>query len=176
MAARALSRLRYNAAARLIRVSQRSTIAITADGIISDPSKLSIEVDISTYHSGEVVLELFAPSGESVGLIKRIGANDDYDCGSMIKEFEVGNKLTFNSANTSFLAFPYVTGNYAPTRGRSHFPISVRMTPLGTFLAGKDIRGAWKIKMYDYNAEDVVSLGACRLNSWKLKFEAGAVR
>ena len=147
-----------------------NSIEITKDGIIGDPSKVSIEVDISHAFSGEVILELFTPSGNSVGLIKRINSTSDTDCGSTVS-FTAGNKLTFNSASTTPLASPYATGNYAPTAGSSAFPTAVSMTPLAAFLTGKNIKGIWKMKMYDSGYGDTG-----KLNSWKLKFDTGALR
>jgi len=151
-----------------------NTIGITADGIIADPSKVSIEVDLSSTWSGEVVLELFTPSGDSVGLIKRIGTVDDDDCG-FNGVFTAGNKLTFNSANETRLASPYPTGNYKPSSGTSTFPTSVAMIPLATFLKDKNIKGAWKIKVYDYGTL-AANLSTTKLNSWKLKFDTGALQ
>ncbi|WP_447635813.1 hypothetical protein [Flavobacterium microcysteis] len=151
-----------------------NTIEITADGIIADPSKVSIEVDLSSTWSGEVVLELFTPSGDSVGLIKRLGTVDDDDCG-ISGVFTAGNKLTFNSANETRLASPYPTGNYKPSSGTSAFPTSVAMIPLATFLKDKSIKGAWKIKIYDYGTL-AANLSITKLNSWKLKFDTGALQ
>lgn len=147
-----------------------NTIEITADGIIANAAKVSIEVDIDATFGGEVVLELITPSGQSAGLIKRIGADADVNCGLGAK-FITGNKLTFNSANATLLVAPYPTGNYAPTSGASTFPAAVAMTPLATFLTGKNIKGTWKMKMYDCGVLDRV-----KLNSWKLKFDTGALQ
>ena len=150
--------------------SAENTIEITADGIIADPSKLSIEVDLSHVYGGDVVLELFTPSGESCGLIKRIGAIDNTSCGSKT-DFIAGNKLVFNSSFVNLLTDPFASGNYAPTGSTtSDFPTSVTMKPLSTFLLGKNIKGIWKMKMYDFGTDD-----AGTLNSWKLKFSTGAL-
>lgn len=147
-----------------------STIEIRANGIIADPAKVSIEVDIEDTWAGEVVLQLFTPSGDSVGLIKRIGSTSDSSCGPST-DFVAGNKLTFNSTNATLLVGPFVTGNYAPTAGVSAFPTDVPMIPLTTFLTGKNIKGVWKMKVYDCGVGDRV-----KLNSWKLKFETGALQ
>lgn len=147
-----------------------NSIEITADGIIADPSKVSIEVDISHTFGSDVVLELFTPSGNSVALIKRIGATADTNCGSGT-DFIAGNKLVFNSANMLPLAAPFASGNYAPTGGAGTFPNAVAMMPLTTFLTGKNIKGVWKMKMYDCGVDDTG-----KLNSWKLKFDTGALQ
>ncbi|MEZ0006091.1 subtilisin-like proprotein convertase family protein [Flavobacterium sp. 28YEA47A] len=150
--------------------SAENSIEITADGIIANPSKVSIEVDISHTFGSDVVLELFTPSGDSVGLIKRIGAANNTVCGTDA-DFIAGNKLVFNSANTTLLAAPFVSGNYAPTSGMGTFPTTVMMTPLATFLTGKNIKGVWRMKMYDCGVDDTG-----KLNSWKLKFDTGALQ
>lgn len=150
-----------------------NTIEIAADGIILDPTKLSIEVDISHTYGGDVVLELVTPSGESVGLIKRIASTVDTSCGTNT-DFVVGNKLTFNSTNATQLAGgppSFITGNYAPSSGTSTYPTTVAMTSLATFLTGKNIKGVWKMKIYDCGVGDIG-----KLNSWKLKFEVGALQ
>lgn len=150
--------------------SAENTIEITADGIIADPSKLSIEVDLSHAYGGDVVLELFTPSGESCGLIKRIGALENTSCGTKA-DFIAGNKLVFNSSFVNLLTDPFASGNYAPTGSlTSDFPTNVNMIPLSTFLLGKNIKGTWKMKMYDFGSTD-----AGTLNSWKLKFSTGAL-
>lgn len=150
-----------------------NSIEITADGIIADPTKLSIEVDITHPFGGDIVLELFTPSGESVGLIKRIGSSVDTSCGTNT-DFVVGNKITFNAANATQLvggAPSFITGNYAQSSGTSTYPAAVPMTSLATFLTGKNIKGVWKMKIYDCGVGDVG-----KLNSWKLKFEVGALQ
>lgn len=151
--------------------SAESTINITSGGYIADPTKVSIEVDLAHTYSGDVVLELIAPGGASCGLIKRIGATTDTSCGSSA-DFITGNKLTFNAAFATPLAGPYATGNYAPTQGTGiTFPTAVFLTPLTTFLNGKNIKGVWKLKVYDCGVGDQATL-----NSWKLKFDAGALQ
>lgn len=148
-----------------------STIAIDKDGIISDATKLSIELDLKHQDGGDLVVQLITPSGDSCGLIKRIGATLDSNCGT-IDDFVTGNKLTFNAnfTNTT-IANPIATGNYAPLAGTSIFPTMVPMISLSSFLLGKNIKGIWKIKVYDYG-----TLGVGQLNSWKLKFEMGALQ
>ena len=87
-------------------------------------------------------------------------------------DFITGNKLTFNAAFATPLAGPYATGNYAPTQGVGiAFPSAVFLTPLTTFLTGKNIKGVWKLKVYDCGVGDQATL-----NAWKLKFDAGALQ
>ncbi len=151
-----------------------STVNITGDGIISDPSKITLELDISHSFAGDIVVELVAPSGENCGIIKRIGTTSDTNNGSNL-DFILGNKLKFNSLHTTFLlpqvSTSIVTGKYARSRGLSSIPFSVPMTDLKTFLMGKNIKGIWTIKIYDFN-----ELDTGKLNSWKLYFDAGALQ
>lgn len=151
-----------------------STIEIKSDGIIADPSKVVLELDLSHQWSGDIVVELIAPSGENCGIIKRIGTTSDTSISSSI-DFVLGNKLKFNSLHSTFL-LPQIgsgilAGNYAPSRGASSIPFSVPMTALNTFLMDKNIKGNWTIKIYDYENNDFGNL-----NSWKLYFEAGALQ
>lgn len=151
-----------------------STIEITGDGIISDPSKITLELDISHNFAGDIVVELVAPSGENCGIIKRIGTTSDTNTGSNV-DFVLGNKLKFNSLHTTFLlpqvSTAIVAGKYAPSRGLSSIPFSVPMIELNTFFMGKNIKGIWTIKIYDFNQLDIG-----KLNSWKLYFDTGALQ
>ena len=149
-----------------------SFIVIDKDGIIADDKKIFVELDLSHSYCGDLVVELVAPSGQSCGLIKRLGAPTDNAAGSS-HDFIGGNKLTFNANNsipipvTSAIA----SGNYAPTSGASTFPTAISMVPLDMFFIGKNIKGTWKLKVYDYGNGDTGSL-----NAWKLIIEAGALK
>lgn len=148
-----------------------SAIEITADGIIADPSKVTIQLDIAHTWAGDVIAELICPNGESCGLIKRINSITDVSC-SFGADFIAGNKLNFNSSfiNTT-LTSPVSTGDYAQLHGASTFPTSVPMPMLGNFLKDKNIKGTWKIKIYDSGVGDTGTL-----KEWKLKFETGALK
>ncbi len=149
-----------------------NTIVIDKDGIINDASKVSIELDLSHDFGGDFVVELIAPSGASCALIKRIGSSSDNDCDHGGNKFIVGNKLIFNSTYTNtVVADPVAAGNYAPLTGLSTFPSTVPVISLNSFLTGKDIKGIWKIKVYDYGVLDVG-----KLNAWKMKFDIGALK
>jgi subtilisin-like proprotein convertase family protein len=150
-------------------LSGESNIAINQARTIADASRVSIELDIAHTFGGDVAIELIAPNGDKCGLINRIGGTD---------EFVAGNKLTFNSLNTAFLVAvsgQFATGNYAPTFAtgltQEMTPVSIIPIPLSTFFAGRNINGTWKLKMYDCAAIDVGSI-----NSWKLKFDTGALQ
>ena len=149
-----------------------SKIIIEKEGIIADVNKVNIEIDVSHPHCGDIVVELISPNGESCGLIKRIGSTTDNSAGSL-SDFIGGNKLVFNASNSIPIqaGTNIAAGNYAPTSGASTFPINIPMSSLNTFLISKNIKGIWKIKVYDYGYGDTGSL-----NSWKLTFEVGALQ
>jgi subtilisin-like proprotein convertase family protein len=148
-----------------------STIVIDKEGIIGDGTKVSVELDLSDEYAGEVVVELITPSGATCGLIKRIGTTTNTNCGSNI-DFVAGNKLTFNFGfNNVVLNNPIATGNYGQLAGTSTFPSTVQITSLNTFFSGKNIKGNWKLKVYDTSVGDL-----CKLNAWKLKFDTGALQ
>ncbi|WP_310554966.1 proprotein convertase P-domain-containing protein [Flavobacterium sp.] len=151
-----------------------SIIEIDKDGIIQDPSKIFLELDLSHSFAGDIVVELIAPSGENCGIIKRIGTTNDTSPGSSIN-LVLGNKLKFNSLFTTFflpqVSTFIVAGNYAPSRGVSSIPFSVPMTSLNTFFMDKNIKGKWTLKVYDYQNNDIG-----KLISWKLYFDTGALK
>ncbi len=159
-----------------------SIITVNKSGIIGNPAKVSIEINLEGNWCGEVVVELISPSGLSVGLIKRMkvtgvaGTNFTGD-GS---NFDGNNTLTFNSLSTIQLPFnaldassAFVSGNYATTGSNSATlePINVLMTPLNTFFQDKNIEGNWKLKIYD-----MVQTDLNKLISWRIKFDTGALK
>lgn len=150
-----------------------SEIVIEKNGIIKDASKVTVEIDIKHPFANEVVIELLTPNGESCGLLKRVYAYDDISCGSsMASKYESGNKLSFNSLNSTAIGSGIVTtGNYKTTGPlNGTYPAAVLMTPLNTFFTSKNIKGVWKLKAYDCSKSDIG-----KLNSWKIKFETGAL-
>ena len=154
--------------------SVSSEIIIDKDGVIANPSKICIEIDLVHNYAVEIVAELIAPSGESCGLLKRIYANTDSGCAPSVSvKYQAGNKLSFNSLNTTPVPTGIVpTGNYAPTAANNgNFPALVPMISLNTFLNNKNIKGTWKLKVYDCSKDDTG-----KLNSWKLKFDVGALQ
>jgi len=154
--------------------SAGNSIIIDNDGIIKDPSKVSIVLNLEHAYGGDFVVMLTAPSGDSCTLIKRLGSSEaDTSCGEDFN-FVSGNLLTFNSGNEIFIdseqaAVP--AGDYAPSSGLSAFPADAVMTDLETFLQNQDIKGEWKINVRDCGALDTGSLV-----SWKLVFDTGALK
>jgi subtilisin-like proprotein convertase family protein len=154
-----------------------SSIVIDKEGVISDVSKVSIEVDISHQAIGQLVVELVNPLGESIGLMKRYDCQSDNQCGSAIAMLE-GNKVTFNSTapfNINFFQFGGVlpTGKYLPIGpGTTQFPAYVPRISLDTFLLNKNIKGTWKLRVYDFG----VGGGNSKLHAWAIKLAAGALQ
>ncbi len=154
-----------------------NAIEIDKDGIIGNPSKVTIELDLTASYIGEVIVEIFTPSGESCALIKRPGTVvggilTNNNCGA-INDCVKGNKLSFNTTYTD-VALPSAvlqTGNYGQLVGENTFPVTVPVVPLNTFFMNKNIKGTWRLRVYDHNVGDRVTL-----NAWKIKFDVGALK
>lgn len=151
-----------------------SIINVPISGTIADPSKITINLDISAAWLGDVSAELVTPSGDAITLIRRIGASSLTSCGDS-SSFLAGNILGFNSANTSLIdaasiavGIPVPPGNYAPTYGANKFPLH-HPGVMSTFLTGKQISGDWRLVIYDYGVGDPTTL-----NSWQIVVAAGA--
>ena len=152
-----------------------STITIPISGTIADPSKITINLDITAGWLGDVAAELITPSGEAITLIRRIGGSAITSCGDS-SSFVAGNILGFNSANTSPIdhlavgvgvAIP--AGNYAPSYGTAKFP-NHHPGVMSTFLTGKVLNGTWTLVIYDYGFTDPTTL-----NSWQIVVASGAL-
>jgi subtilisin-like proprotein convertase family protein len=146
-----------------------SEINITTDGIIKNPEKVIIELDLQHKYCSDLVVEIIAPDGSSTALIKRYGALSLIDV-----NFVTGNKLSFNSTFTNWIdADPIPTGNYAPliTVSTAIQPSTITITPLANFFENKATIGKWKLKVTDYNLGDVG-----KLNAWKISFAEGALK
>jgi subtilisin-like proprotein convertase family protein len=151
-----------------------SPITVDKEGVIKDASKITIEIDIVHKFTGDIIIELQAPSGESCGLLKRVYATSDSSCNPSVNaSYVAGNKLSFNSLNTTALGSGAIaTGSYKTTGPNAGaFPSSILMTPLSTFFTDKSIKGVWKLIAYDCSAAD---LG--KINAWKIKFDTGALK
>ena len=149
------------------------TIPNTITGNITNPSKFTVNLDISANWVGDVSVELVTPSGEAITLIRRIGASGIISCGDS-SSFVAGNILGFNSANTAPIdhlavgvgvAIP--AGNYLPSYGTAKFPIH-HPGVMSTFLTGKQLAGNWRLIIYDYGQGDPTTL-----NSWQIVLGAG---
>ena len=124
-------------------------ITIDKEGVIADGNKISIELDLNHTWAGDLAIQVITPSGESCGLVKRIGSNPAKTFGSN-NNFIAGNKLVFNSAFVNSIPAVADTnldipaGNYKPTFGDNLMPTNVVEVPLATFFANKNIKGIWK--------------------------------
>ena len=151
-----------------------NAVAVNVEGVIADASKVSIKLDLQHPWAGDLAVQLFAPSGESCTLFKRIGAEN----AGTNRDFLSGNVLTFNSKATvdinematTGVATNIPAGTYLPGKGFPVFPEAIVITDLANFLAGKSIKGDWKIKVSDCSGTDTG-----KLNKWALEFETGAL-
>lgn len=151
-----------------------TTINVPLTPAITDPTKVTINLDLVHTWLGDVVAKLGTPSGASCALIKRMGATSDTSCGDS-SDFASGNILSFNAANTTTInvVTPGSTqsipaGSYAPTAGASTFPTDIPLCNLSTFLNGVVVNGNWTMTLYDNGEEDTGSL-----NSWQIIFSTG---
>ncbi|RKS26860.1 putative secreted protein (Por secretion system target) [Flavobacterium endophyticum] len=153
-------------------VSVSLNVPITAT--ITDPTKVTINLDLVHTWLGDVVAELGTPAGGSCALIKRLGAATDTSCGDS-SDFATGNVLSFNAANTTAInvvtpgaAQSIPAGAYAPTGGTSTYPTDIPLCNLTTFLNGVAVNGDWTMTLYDNGEEDTGSL-----NAWQIIFTTG---
>lgn len=152
-------------------VSTMINVPITAT--ISDPTKVTVNLDLAHVWLGDVVAQITAPGGTNCALIKRIGSTNDTSCGDS-SDFGTGNVLSFNATNTTLIdaatpgaAASIPAGMYAPTGGAAPFP-AISLCNMSTFLNGLAVNGNWMLTLYDLGNGDVGTL-----NSWQLVFTTG---
>lgn len=159
--------------ATAVRTEAPSIINVPLTATITDPTNITINLDLTHTWVGDVIVRLENPAGASCALIKRMGAATDAAAGDS-SDFGAGNVLSFNSANTTLIdvVTPGATvaipaGNYAPTGGSSATlaPTSLSLCNLATFFNGVAINGVWTIHVSDNCAEDTGSL-----NTWSFVF------
>jgi len=151
-----------------------TTVNVPITATITDPTKVTINLDLSHTWLGDVVAQLTKPGGTSCALIKRLGGTTDTSCGDS-SDFGAGNVLSFNAANTTTINFatPGATtsipaGAYAPSGGASPHPSTIPLCNLTTFLNGAAVNGNWSMTFYDNGADDTGTV-----NSWQLIFATG---
>ncbi|MFC6268502.1 T9SS type A sorting domain-containing protein [Frigoriflavimonas asaccharolytica] len=154
---------------------QMSAITIPVTGTISDASKITVNVALTSSWLGDVTLDLISPEGQAITLIRRIGATLVTSCGDS-SDFVAANILGFNSANTTLIdaagAGPTVaipSGNYAPTYGNAPYPTHNPGT-LAAFLQGKQLDGDWRLILYDYGTGEPSTIA-----SWQIIVANGAL-
>ena len=148
-----------------------SVINVPINGIISDPSKVTIHMSLVAAWGGDVAVDLLTPDDQVITLIKRLGAGTNISCGSSV-DFASTNTLSFNSTNTTNILTttnPIPAGNYLPTGDATIYPLH-KMVSMSTFLNAKSVNGNWKLYIYDYGVGDPVNI-----NSWALQLDAGAL-
>lgn len=139
-----------------------SVINVPLNGVISTPSAVFIEMNLTAECLATVKLELVAPDGNTCILLNmpyRTGACDG-DCYAT----SPSNPLTFNSTFAAKLpgTYPIPTGNYAPT-GSTYAPA---VGNLGTFLAGKAVNGNWILRgSADASSSAIINSWSITLNS-----------
>lgn len=153
-------------ASRLINVPLADTI--------TDPSKVTFNINIAHTWLGDVVLELRTPAGNNCALIKRLGANGPDVCGTSAN-FVAGNTLSFAAGNTVGIPYQGIFGDipagvYAPTEGNdsTHYPTLIPLCNLNTFLQDVSVNGNWALVMYDNGVGDMGSI-----QSWQIVFAPG---
>ena len=161
--------------ANAISVGVAETIInIDKDEIIADGSKITIELDLTHSYISDLAIELIAPSGESLGIIKRI-ATTTTTINTGIGVFVLGNKLDFNSTFTTEISSAVFNnipqGSYKATFGKNITPAEVVEKPFDDFFKNKRIKGIWKLRVYD-----CINMDTGALNAWKIKFDAGALQ
>lgn len=151
-----------------------TTINVPLTATITDPTKVTINLDLTHVWLGDVVAKLSTPSGANCALIKRAGAALDDACGDS-SDFGAGNILSFNAANTTTMnvatpgsAASIPAGSYAPTGGTSTFPSTIPLCNLSTFLNGVAVNGNWTMTFYDHGNGDTGTV-----NAWQLIFTTG---
>lgn len=152
---------------------QMSNITVPIAGTITHPDKVTIEMGISAAWAGDVAIDLIAPSGDAITLIRRIGASSNTACGNS-GDFVAANLLTFNSVNTAPInltgisgTIPIPGGFYAPSYGTAKYPAYFPVT-MNTFLMGQSVAGVWRLIIYDYGTGD-----EALIDNWKISFAPG---
>jgi subtilisin-like proprotein convertase family protein len=154
--------------------SVTTIINVPLSTVITDPTKVTINLDLSHTWLGDVVAQLSTPSGASCALIKRLEASTDTSCGDG-SDFATGNIFSFNAANTALINVAIggnnaviAGGNFAPTDSPSTYPAAITKCNLTTLLNGTNVNGDWSLTLYDHGQGDTGSL-----NSWQLVFATG---
>ena len=151
-----------------------SAITVPLTGVVVDPTKITLNLSLKAAWLGDISVELVAPNGDAITLIRRLGAIFNSSCGDS-SSFVPGNILSFNAANTTLIdaeaianGFPIPPGNYAPTYSVATYP---KLNPgnLTTFLNGRQLNGEWRLYIYDYGQGE-----ATGINSWQIIIGNGA--
>lgn len=153
-----------------------SLIVLESMGTIAHPERVSVTVELEHTFAGDLTLELIAPNGQSMPLIKRLRAATPNAFG-LSANFQQGNLLRFNSAHESSLPVSDLStdlsipaGNYKPTGENTASPAAMTMMDMAEFLNGKNVNGNWALRVADYSGADTGML-----IGWKIEFGEGAL-
>ena len=158
-------------------VGGQSDISVPLTQTISDPSKVTVNVDLTHTWCGDVTVALVVPGSSGVGanaLIKRLGSTTTTGVGSSAN-FLAGNVLSFNSTFVNPLVPPagsasnVPAGNYKPTESVTIVPAAYSVADLNMMFTALPVNGTWSLKFFDNAAGDT---GA--LNNWQVVFDPGA--
>lgn len=154
-----------------------STIPVSLVKTINDPSKVSINFDITHTWSGDLTIALVVPGSSGVGsnaLLKRVGSVTATGVGSGAN-FVAGNIISFNSAaagpiNTTGLvsASNIPAGVYLPTASATLIPEDYTVADLSAMFNNLAVAGDWTVKLFDNATGDIGSV-----NNWQVVFDAG---
>ncbi len=157
-------------------VGGQSDISVPLTQTISDPSKVTVNLDLTHTWCGDVTVALVVPGSSGIGanaLIKRIGSTTPTGVGSSAN-FGAGNILSFNSTAAGTIIPPVGTslnvpaGIYLPTASATLIPTAYTVADLSTMFTNLPVNGTWSVKFFDNAAGDTGSL-----NNWQIVFDAG---
>ena len=157
-------------------VGGQSDIPVALAKTISDPSKVTVNLDLTHTWSGDVTVGLVVPGGPVTGaiaLLKRIGSTTPTGVGSSAN-FGAGNVLSFNSAATGTIVPPVgtnlliPTGIYLPTVSATLNPTAYTVADLSATFTNLAVNGTWSLVFLDSAAGDTGTL-----NNWQIVFDAG---
>ena len=159
-------------------VGVKSDIPVNLVKIISDPSKVTVNIVLTHTWCGDVTVGLVVPGGPTTGaiaLMKRLGSTSPTSIGSSVN-FGAGIVLAFNSAATATVVpgtggtNSFVPGGtYLPTQGQALEPTAYSVANLGTMFTNLPVNGTWSLKALDGSSGDTGSI-----NNWQIVFDAGA--
>lgn len=154
-----------------------STIPVSLVKTISDPSKVTVKLDLTHTWCGDITVGLVVPGGATTGpiaLIKRLGSTTAAGVGSSVN-FGAGNVLAFNSAATASVVpgsggtnSNVPAGTYLPTALAITNPTEYTAANLSTLFTNLAVSGDWKLMLTDSGAGDTGTL-----NNWQVVFDPG---
>lgn len=157
-------------------IGGQSDIPVALVKTITNPSKVTINLDLSHTWCGDVTVGLVVPGGSTTGaiaLLKRIGSVTPTGVGSSAN-FLAGNVLSFNSAATNLVVPPVGSalnvpaGIYLPTGSATLLPADYSIADLSTLFNNVAVNGTWSLKFLDSAGGDTGTL-----NNWQVVFDPG---